>query len=390
MAALCSVGPQHAVAAIEFDVTRVYVNPIPGDSISSGTSIAAVGNNVVVGVGYHDIAHEDDGAVYLFDRKTGTLQRTYFNPDPHVGDRFGEAVVPMGNNILIGAPSSAYAPVPTPGVAYLFNSSGQKLQTFLNPTPDVADGFGFSIAATNDTVAISAPNDDTRATEHGNSGAVYLFDAEGTLQHVLFSPTPSGGDYFGSAVAAVGNDILVGAGGSDKAAYLFDTSGNLLRTFENPGEIGDGHFGQSLGPLGDDVLIDALDGEHAYLFDGETGELLQTFFNPLPGETFGHGIAGHGQRVFVGAPSLTMHLFDACSGDLLYTFDNPGGKIGAPIVIMGNGVLTGGGEKTYLFTVIPEPTSKMIWCLVGLTFVAVYYRRHRRRGLARALCCDIN
>ena len=100
------------------------------------------------------------------------------------------------------------------------------------------------MAATSDTVAISAPNDDTRG---GNAGAVYLFDSSGAPGPVLFSPTASAGDYFGGSIAAVGNNILVGAGGSDEAAYLFDTSGSLLQTFENPREAGGGQFGCSVG-----------------------------------------------------------------------------------------------------------------------------------------------
>lgn len=372
---LSGAGQGQAVAAVIGDLLQTYRNPIPGDGVSFDTSIATVGGNVLVGVGYHDIRLEDDGAAHLFSGESGELQHTFHNPDPHDGDQFGRSVAPMANSILIGAPSSCYTPSPTPGAAYLFSPSGALLQTFTNPTPGVCDGFGYSIAATGDTVAISAPNDDTRG---GNAGAVYLFGPSGTLRHALFSPTASGGDYFGSCVAAVGGNIAVGAGGSDKAAYLFSTSGNLLRTFENPEPVGGGHFGQSVASLGDNVLIDALDGQHAYLFDSETGNRLRTYVNPLPGETFGHGIAGAGDRVFVGAPSATMHMFDASSTELLHTFDNPGGKIGAPIVIMGDGVLTGGGEYTYLFATVPEPSAVVALLTAAVGLLAYSWRRRRR------------
>jgi len=379
VATLVTLVGQTTMAAV-WEVVRTYQSPIFGDGALSGSSssIAAGGNNVLVGLGSDDILMENDGAAHLFNFGTAELQQTFHNPDPHVGDYFGAGVALMQDNVIIGAPSTNYVPSPTPGVAYMFSPSGALLRTFFNPTPNIGDGFGASIVVVGDTVAISAPNDDTQATDHGNTGAVYLFDVTGSLQHSLFGRVSSGGDYFGSSVAAVGNNILVGAGGSDEAAYLFDTSGNLLQTFENPMEAGGGLFGQSVASLGDDVLIDALDGQHAYLFDSETGDLLQTFFNPLPGETFGHGIAGVGENVFVAAPSATMHLFDASSGDLLYTFENPGGKIGAPIVIMGDSVLTGGGATTYLFAPVPEP-STMAMLGTGLVGLLVFAWRKRRR-----------
>jgi len=369
---------QTNMAAV-WEVVQTYQNPMPEDGDWAGKSIATVGDYVVVGVNYHDIVFEDDGAAYLFNASSGELLPTFHNPDPHERDHFGAFVAAVGNNILIGAPSGVYAPAPTPGFAYLFDTSGNLLHTFNNPDPNPHDGFGYRIAATSDTVAISAPNDDTKATTHGNTGAVYLFDAAGSLQHRLYGRVGDGGDYFGSSVAAVGDNILVGAGGSDEAAYLFDTSGNLLQTFENPMGPGGGHFGQNVAFLGDDVLIDALDGEHAYLFDSDTGDVVQTLYNPIPGETFGHAIAGVGENVFVGAPSATMHLFDATSGDLLHTFDNPGGNIGAPIVIMGNGVLTGGGRTTYLFAPIPEPSTFILTALDLLALLGRGWRR--RRGL---------
>jgi len=330
--------------------------------------------DVVVGVGYHDILMEDDGAAYLFNGKTGELLQTFDHPVPHTGDQFGRSVASAGDNVLVGAPSSAYTPDPTPGAAYLFGTSGNLLQTFENPTPNTNDGFGYSVAATSEAAVISAPNDDTRG---GNAGAAYLFDLSGNLQTTFFSPAASSGAYFGSSVAIAGENILIGEGGADEAAYLFDASGNSLQTFEKPAGTRSGHFGQTVASLGDDVLIDALDGEHAYLFDSETGDVSQTFFNPIPGETFGHGIAGAGQNVFVGAPSLTMHLFDATSGDLLHTFDNPGGKIGAPIVVMGNGVLTGGGGTTYLFKPIPEPSTLALLAMAVAAIGIGWWRRRR-------------
>jgi hypothetical protein len=60
------------------------------------------------------------------------------------------------------------------GSAYLFSTNGTLLTTFTNPTPAVADNFGWSVTAVgNDQVLIGALFDDTGAPD---SGAAYLFD----------------------------------------------------------------------------------------------------------------------------------------------------------------------------------------------------------------------
>ncbi len=255
MTLLVCVG-QTTMAAV-WEVVQTYQSPIVGDGTRAETAIAAEGDYVLVGMGYDDILMENDGAAHLFNLETGELLQTFDNPDPHVGDHFGRDVALIGGNIVVGAHSSNYVSSPTPGIAYLFSPSGDLLETFSNPTPGIGDGFGYSIATVGDNVLISAPNDDTHG---GNAGAAYLFDVSGNPLTSFFSPTPNLGDYFGSCVAAVGDNVLIGAGGSDEAAYLFDTAGNLLQTFENPMEPGGGLFGQNVAAFGDDVLIYALDG----------------------------------------------------------------------------------------------------------------------------------
>ena len=59
--------------------------------------------------------------------------------------------------------------------AYLFDgSSGQLLQTFLNPSPEASDHFGFAVLAFGDDVLIGAQNDRSGGVEEG---AVYLLNA---------------------------------------------------------------------------------------------------------------------------------------------------------------------------------------------------------------------
>src|SRR5688572_5193143 len=173
------------------------------------------------------------------------------------------------------------------------------------------------------------------------------------LARTIISPTPTGGGFFGEAVAAVGNNFLVGARGEcaptcGGAVHLFDSNGNPVRTIGTPTLFAS--FGSSVGGVGTDPLVGAIhdsttgpNAGAAYLFDDATGNLLQTFLNPNPApdstgglDFFGHAVAGFGDDVLVSAPGEDLevlgaqvqdvgvvYLFDAATGALLRTIQNP-------------------------------------------------------------------
>lgn len=386
---LLGIGEKTAVAALG-DLLQTFSDPVGGEHTGFVSCVGTVVDNVIVGVPWEDIAVENDGVVYLFDVGTADVIQTFTNPNPIADDHFGGYVTSMGDNILIAAPSSPYATDPTPGIAYLFDTSGNVLQTFENPAPNPHDGFGYSMAAVGDKVLISAPNDDTLADVHGDTGAAYLFDSSGNLVHTFFSPVASGGgDYFGNSVAAVGDKILIGAGGTGIAAYMFEFNDStneweLSQTFPNPIPGGGGRFGQRVAALGDDVLIGATG--VVYLFAGDTGKLLLTLSQPISGQVY-FGLAGAvGDNILAGAAHYgEVHLFDR-EGDLIHTFAKPpsdqDGGYGHSATAMGKNVVIGGGEKTYLFEGVPEP-STLILLATGALGVLVYAWRRRRQQVTR-------
>ena len=96
-------------------------------------------------------------------------------PDPLLlgGDNFGYSVAAVGNNILVGAPFADTGATDA-GAAYLISgSSGSLLQSIVNPTPVMGDEFGNSVASVSGGLIVGAPYDDTTATD---AGAAYLFD----------------------------------------------------------------------------------------------------------------------------------------------------------------------------------------------------------------------
>jgi hypothetical protein len=191
-------------------------------------------DRVLIGAWQDDTGATDAGVAYLF-RTNGTLLTTFTNPTPAIADNFGYSVAVVGSDrVLIGAPWDDMGATDT-GASYLFSTNGTLITTFTNPTPAIADLFGSAVAAMgSDRVLIGADQDRTGAI---SAGAAYLFSTNGTLLTTFTNPAPPlGNDYFGNAVAAVGSDrVLIGAEQEDAgsinvgAAYLFSTNGILLR-----------------------------------------------------------------------------------------------------------------------------------------------------------------
>ncbi|MGK7877290.1 MAG: PEP-CTERM sorting domain-containing protein [Xenococcaceae cyanobacterium] len=292
------------------DLLRTFVTPVPlPDSIDDqfGVSVAIDGDNVLIGARNDDSAGTDTGAAYLFD-VNGNLLQTFLNPAPNFNDNFGESVAISGNNVLVGATDDDTGAINS-GAAYLFDATtGGLLKTFLNPSVDPGDAFGGTIAIEGNNVLIGATRDDTSAP---NAGIAYLFDAiTGDRLETFFNPTPSNNEGFGSSIAVDGNNVLIGSAASDVAsrsgiAYLFDINdgNNPLQTFFNPTPATDDFFstggGEPVAIKGDKILIGAraddlgaTNNGAAYLYD-TAGNLLQTFPNPETnnGARFGHAVA---------------------------------------------------------------------------------------------------
>jgi hypothetical protein len=233
-------------------------------------------------------------------------------------------------HVLIGASSDNTGGTDA-GAAYLFATNGSLLNTFTNPNPFLAVGFGTALCAVgSDRVLIAAPL--------GDAASVYLFSTNGTLLMTYTNPVPALSSYnFGAAVCAVGNDrVLIGAPGDDTlamdagAAFLFSTGGTLLTNFFNPTTASHHNFGAAVGTFGgDQLLIGAPAGNtflttfpgRAFLY-GTDRTLLNTFTNPAPasGDVFGISLASVGSdSVVIGAPNDDKVGTDAGAA-YLYSF----------------------------------------------------------------------
>jgi hypothetical protein len=257
-----------------------FTNPNPAtvQAFSAG-GVAAVGSDHVLIAGFPGghIGAPYPGGVFLF-HTNGALVTIFTNPVLAEANGFGLGTTAFGNErVLIGAPY-ANTGASAAGVAFLFRTNGTLLTTFTNPAPVADDNFGQATAAVgNDRVLISAI--DYGAVRGG--GTAYLFNTNGTLITTFINPNPAASDYFGAAVSAVGTDrVIIGAYRDDTGAfqageaYLFSTNGMLLNTFTNPTPAPEDWFSWSMAAVGNDHVIissvwkdtGATDAGAAYLF----------------------------------------------------------------------------------------------------------------------------
>ena len=177
--------------------------------------MAAVGSDrVLIGAPLDSTSASDSGRAYLFSTN-GTLLATINNPTPGGGEEFAIAVAGFGSDrLLIGADSDN--PNQTGG-AYLFSTNGTLLTAFTHPSIGWGSWFGYSLAALGtDRVLIGSFQMDGSGTNYGRA---FVFNTNGTLLTTITNPTPAAGDWFGYAVAALGNKhVVIGAPQDDVGA----------------------------------------------------------------------------------------------------------------------------------------------------------------------------
>ena len=163
-----------------YDANNLSAQPIKLTAFDGGANdqfgqfIAASSDKIVVGAFGDDDNGSNSGAVYVYDANNLTAQPTKLTAfDGVENDRFGAAVAVTADKILVGS----YANNSNVGAVYVYDAND------LSATPTkltafdgaVNDYFGYSIAATADTIAVVAFADDDN--NQSDSGSVYVYDA---------------------------------------------------------------------------------------------------------------------------------------------------------------------------------------------------------------------
>ncbi len=183
------------------------------------------------------------------------------------------------------------------------------------------DFFGFSVAASEDTVIVGALRDDDRGSDSG-SAYVFIKEKGGWHQQAkLFADDGAKGDGFGGKVTLSGDTAIIGAMNQDDngenagAAYVFTRNksewSQQAKLIANDTTVKDG-FGQSIAIFGDTAVIGAphdddkgTDSGSVYVFK-RSGDIWNqqaklTAIDGASGDVFGISIAFDGETILVGA-----------------------------------------------------------------------------------------
>jgi len=197
-----------------------------------GSAVAVSGRYVLVG---SPITDNYKGAVYVYDGVTGQELQKLQASDAAGWFYFGRALSAAGDRVAITASGNG-------GQAYLFNFlSGQELLKIVRPDPPHSDGFGYCISYTGELVTVGAPWDDLLGLD---AGSAQLFDASSGQHLIELVPSDSERDqHFGASIAAEGDRAVFGASQDDDlgdnagSVYVFDVSRRLVVTPAGPREI---------------------------------------------------------------------------------------------------------------------------------------------------------
>ncbi len=217
----------------------------PQDRENFGVSVA-LSNDTAVIAGPFETFNGAVGGAFVFVRngvawsEQAHLQGSNTEPD----DRFADAVSVSGDTVVIGAREEGSNATgvngdqtdnsaPAAGAAYVFARNGTtwSQEAYLKASnTDANDGFGSSVAISNDTVVVGAIGEASNATgvngdQANNSaigaGAAYVFTRNGmtwSQQAYLKASNPEIFDGFGFSVAFSGDTLVVAAGAEDSNA----------------------------------------------------------------------------------------------------------------------------------------------------------------------------
>ncbi len=197
--------------------------------------------------------------------------------------QFGYAVAGEGNDLIVGAPYADGSHDPKLGTVYLFDgTTGAQLLKIDNPDLNTS-GFGSAVAAVGTNILIGSPDDDS-----SSNGTAFLYNMSGAQLMRFVQPDGGGGD-FGAAVSGSENQALIGAPGANLdtsdagAAYLFDADptssafGQVIDAEQAATPITGGDFGSSLG-FDDGALIVGAAGT---LGSGVSGDEIVGLYQPM-------------------------------------------------------------------------------------------------------------
>jgi hypothetical protein len=370
----------------------------PDDCFSGSVAISA--DTIVVGAPWQsggDGVARGAAYVYVRDGGTWTEQAKLLASDAAADDYFGSSIAIAGDTAIIGALRKAGSGGNEQGAAYVFVRSGgtwTEEAKLVASDGAASDGFGGSVALSDDTAAVGAPG---KNGAHGSEGAAYVFGRSAgvwTEQANLRSPAPGPGAGFGSSVSVSGDVTIIGAPRySHGAAYVFlrDASGwSLGGQLEGADPTVGWNFGCSVSLSGSTALVGAsLDLESegsspgaAYAFTGSGGAWTPQARLLAPdaddADYFGWAVSLEGDTAVIGAPMRgKVYVFSRTAGTWTYqTKLVPyylGNNLGGAVALSGDTAVVGhtcygtGNASVFILRLQQgDPCTSATFCPSGL------------------------
>ena len=193
-----------------------------------GRSVAISDNKVVVGAPFNDDAGNSSGSVYVYNLD-GTGEVKITASDGATDDDFGLSVAVSDTHVVVGAQGDNA----NQGSAYIYNLDGTGEQKITASDGAQNDFLGSSVAISATKVAVGSPYNDEGSTR--NSGAVYVYNLDGTGEQKITASDGATNDQFGLSVAISDTKVVVGAPFNDDAG---DNSGSVyVYNLDGTGEL---------------------------------------------------------------------------------------------------------------------------------------------------------
>ena len=215
-----------AVLFVQGLFAQITLTPFTGTISSTffSGSLDAYANKIVVFGGYsHDLTQS---RVFVFEKNGNTItQEAYFTPaDAALNDNFGTSVSIDHDFIAAGSRyNDQFAS--NAGAVYMFRKVASNWMFFQKLIPfDGAsdDNFGTTVKVVGNQLFVHSPNNDPIGLP-ANSGALYIYNFNGTSWVFSQKITPSSNNYNGSAsTIQVSNNKLVIKGDSTLNTYTYD------------------------------------------------------------------------------------------------------------------------------------------------------------------------
>jgi hypothetical protein len=329
-----------------------------------GSSVAVLGNTLVVGAKGRSGAGPDQGAVFVFTKPASGWSHAQqvaelYATDGAAEDELGFSVAMTADTIVATALYKKVGNNVDQGAIYVWNkphagwqSSGQNAELVAGDggAGDQLD----AIAMSENTIVAGAFSH--KVSGHSNQGAAYVFTkpmtgwADTSTSLELQDPGGAAGDEFGLSVGILGNTVYVGSPGAvvtsgpQGAVYAYTSSDGSWSSAPSPdalvannGAAGD-ELGVTLAISGRTLVTSAPErtvGSSAlqgavYVFEepaagwpvlqSQTAMLTQT--DGQHAEQFGASVAVSGSTIVAGA---LQHVVDGVQTGVAYDFTEPAG-----------------------------------------------------------------